>query len=65
MDLLPEGPSQKKPVILPCYKKPNLKKKKPNLKKKNAATVLCCLSMWKCNVRRGLNHQRTQIKEEK
>lgn len=58
MDLLPEGPSQKKPVILPCYKK-------PNLKKKNAATVLCCLSMWKCNVRRGLNHQRTQIKEEK
>lgn len=28
MDLLPEGPSQKKPVILPCYKKPNLKKKK-------------------------------------
>lgn len=38
--------------------KPNLKKKK----KKNAGTVLCCLSMWKCNMRRGLNHQRTQIK---
>lgn len=57
MDLFPKGPSQEKPVILPCYK--NL------IFKKYAATLLCCLSMWKCNVRKGLNRQRTKVKEEK
>lgn len=37
---------------------------KPHLKK-NATALLCCLSMWKCNVRKGLNLQRTEEKEEK
>lgn len=38
---------------------------KTALRKKNATRLLCCLSMWKCNVRKGLNLQRTKEKEEK
>lgn len=36
-----------------------------SLKKENATRPLCCLSMWKCNVRKGLNLQRTKEKESK
>lgn len=38
---------------------------KTALTKKNATRLLCCLSMWKCNVRKGLNLQRTKEKEAK
>lgn len=51
MDPLPRGPPRRKPVLLPCDKNP--------IFKKNATGLLCCLSMWKCNVRKGLNLQRT------
>lgn len=56
MDLLPEGSSQWMPVTLTTTEK----KKKKMLFFLNRNARLCFFAARKCNVSRGLNHQRAQ-----